>query len=183
MQECIVIVHEDSRNDKRLVAYLVLNKEQVIDNIELRRLLKERLPDYMIPSAFMQLEVMPLTPNGKIDRQALSQLSINSYQLSEKHFVVPQTPEEELLAGIWANVLGIKEVSIHDNFFELGGHSLLATQVISRVGETFSVELPLRQLFESPTIAGLSEHLKTICHGTGDRRCRAFELPRNCLVL
>jgi len=164
VQECVVIVHEDSRNDKRLVAYLVLNKEQVIDNIELRRLLKERLPDYMIPSAFMQLEVMPLTPNGKIDRQALSQLSINSYQLSEKHFVVPQTPEEELLAGIWANVLGIKEVSIHDNFFELGGHSLLATQVISRVGETFSVELPLRQLFESPTIAGLSEHLKTICH-------------------
>jgi len=103
--------------------------------------------------------VLDAAPNGKIDRRALYQLSVDSYQSSNDAFVAPRTPDEELLAGIWADVLGIERVGIHDNFFELGGHSLLATQVMSRICDTFSVELPLRQLFESPTIAGLSEHL------------------------
>jgi amino acid adenylation domain-containing protein len=161
IRECVVIVHEASQTDKRLLAYLVPHQEQIIEKTELRRFLKERLPDYMIPSAFVTLEALPLTPNGKIDRRALAQLSVNSYQLSEESFVLPRTPEEEVLAAIWADVLGIERVGVHDNFFELGGHSLLATQVMSRVRETFSVDLPLRVLFELPTIAGLCEHLLT----------------------
>jgi amino acid adenylation domain-containing protein len=152
VRENAVIVHE-----KRLIAFY----QGQLNNNELRGFLKDRLPDYMIPSAFVPMEELPLTPNGKIDRHALlNQLS--DYQLSEKTFVAPRTPEEELLAGIWSSVLGLEKVGIHDNFFELGGHSLLATQIVSRLRDTFSVELPLRHLFESPTIAGLSEQLKVI---------------------
>jgi len=125
----------------------------------LRDFLKENLPEYMIPSALVPLETMPLTPSGKIDRRALSQLPV-SYQLSEETLVVPRTPDEEQLAQIWREVLGIEQVGIHDNFFELGGHSLLATQVISKIRDRFSCELPLHDLFESPTIAQLSEHLE-----------------------
>jgi len=116
----------------------------------------------MIPSAFVTLENLPLTPNGKIDRRALSQLSVNRYQLSEKDFVAPRTPEEELLAGIWADVLSIERVGIHDNFFKLGGHSLIGTQVMSCIRDTLSVDIPLRQLFESPTIAGMAQTIDQI---------------------
>jgi hypothetical protein len=129
----------------------------------IRNYLKDQLPDYMIPSAFVPLSALPLTPNGKIDRRALSQLSVDNYQLSEKDFIAP--PEEELLACIWADVLGVERVGIHDNFFKLGGHSLLATQVMSRIRDTFYAELPLRFIFESPTIAGLSEHLSQDLRG------------------
>ncbi|MEN8218026.1 MAG: amino acid adenylation domain-containing protein [Pseudomonadota bacterium] len=153
VRENAVIVHE-----KRLVAFFVPHQGQ-LNNNELRGFLKDRLPDYMIPSAFVPMEELPLTPNGKIDRHALLN---QGYQLSENPFVAPRTPEEELLAGIWSSVLGVEKVGIHDNFFELGGHSLLATQIVSRLRDSFSVELPLRHLFESPTIAGLSEQLKVI---------------------
>jgi len=157
VKENAVIVHEVSQTDKRLVAYIVLHKGQVIENTTLRSFLTERLPDYMVPSAFVTLENLPLTPNGKIDRRALSQLSVISYQLSEETFVTPRTPDEKLLAGIWASVLGIERVGIHDNFFELGGHSLSGTQLMSRICDTLSVAIPLRQLFESPTIAGMAK--------------------------
>jgi amino acid adenylation domain-containing protein len=126
----------------------------------LRKYLKGKLPDYMIPSAFVLLRSLPLTPNGKIDRRALAQLS-SSYKISEEQFVAPRTAEEEILAGLWADVLGIKKVSIHDNFFELGGHSLFATQILSRIRYTFNVEVPLVDLFESPTIAGLNKSIQT----------------------
>ena len=159
VRENAVIVHEASQSDKRLVAYLVPHQEQVIENTELRGFLSERLPDYMIPSAFVTLEALPLTPNGKIDRRALSQLSV-SHEISEEQFVAPRTPEEELLAGIWAEVLGIERVGVHDNFFELGGHSLLATQVMSRIRDTFKIELPLRLLFESPTVAEMAQAIE-----------------------
>jgi amino acid adenylation domain-containing protein len=161
VKETIVIVPEETLENKRLIAIVIPQPEQIIEATELRHFLQAKLPDYMIPSAFVSLETMPLTPNGKVDRRALSQLSLDNYPLSEEAFVAPRTPEEELLAGIWTSILGIKPVGIHDNFFELGGHSLLATQVVSRIRDTFSIELPLRHLFESPTIAGLSEHLQT----------------------
>ena len=160
VQENAVIVHETSATDKRLVAYIVPHQEQTLENTELRAFLKERLPDYMVPSALVTLDALPLTPNGKIDRRALSILSV-SHDHSEEQFVAPRTPEEELLAGIFAEVLSAPQVGVHDNFFELGGHSLLATQVMSRIRDTFEVELPLRELFESPTIGDLSEHLST----------------------
>jgi amino acid adenylation domain-containing protein len=158
VQKNVVIVHKKSSNDRYLVAYWVTNQRHLIDNIELRHFLQEKLPDYMIPQAFVLLEIMPLTPNGKIDRQALSQLSVNHYSLG-KH-VAPRTPEEEILAGIWTNILEIEQVGIFDNFFELGGHSLLATQVVSRIRSTFFCELPLRHLFEFPTVAELCQQIE-----------------------
>ncbi|RKZ86612.1 MAG: non-ribosomal peptide synthetase, partial [Candidatus Parabeggiatoa sp. nov. 1] len=162
VQENVVIVYEETSHDKRLVAYLVPKPETMIETTELRHFLKEKLPDYMIPSAFIPLEAMPLTPTNKINRRALVQLSVDSLKLSEETFVAPRTPEEELLAGIWATVLGIERVGSHDNFFDLGGHSLLATQVMSRIREAFSIKLPLINLFKYPTVAGLAERIADI---------------------
>ena len=119
----------------------------------LRTYLQEKLPDYMVPAAFVMLESLPLTPNGKVDRRALPAPELLRPQTDEA-FVGPRTPVEEALARIWVEVLGIDQVGVHDNFFtELGGHSLLATQLISRVRNTFQIELPLRHIFEAPTVA------------------------------
>ena len=161
VQEAVVIAREDQPGNKRLVAYIVPKQEQ--PNItELRRFLKQKLPDYMVPSVFVSLEALPLTANGKVNRRALTA----PIELSgDNSFVPPRTPTEEVIASIIATVLGLEIIGIYDNFFELGGHSLLATQVISRLRETFAVELPLRCLFESPTVAELNEliwtHLQT----------------------
>ncbi len=126
---------------------------------ELRVFLKSKLPDYMVPSAFVMLNALPLTPNGKLDRNALPAPDWSRRDL-ENTFVAPRTPVEEMLAGIWKRVLGIEQVGVHDNFFEMGGHSLLATQLVSRVREAFQIELPLRHIFESPTIAELAEYVE-----------------------
>jgi amino acid adenylation domain-containing protein len=125
---------------------------------QLRAFLKNTLPDHMIPAAFVVLSHLPLTPNGKVDRRALSHTHFQRYL--ETTFVAPRTPAEEKLANIWASILGVEQVGIHDNFFELGGHSLQATQMISRIRDNFACELPLHDLFASPTIAQLSEHLE-----------------------
>jgi len=150
-----VLARKDTPGDKRLVAYVVPGDEQVPTISELRRFLKEKLPDYMVPSAFVLLDTLPLTPNGKVDRQALPAPDGIRPEL-ERGFVAPRTPFEEILAGIWTEVLGIEQVGVHDNFFELGGHSLLATQVVSQVRDTFQVELPLRSLFEAATVSDLT---------------------------
>jgi acyl carrier protein len=122
--------------------------------IELESFLKQKLPAYMVPAIFVLLAALPLTPHGKLDRQALPPPeSIHSEP--EDTFVAPRSTVEEELAAIWADVLGVSQVSVHDNFFTLGGHSLLATQVISRIRETFQLELPVHCLFEAPTIAEL----------------------------
>ena len=109
----------------------------------------------MVPSAFMMLEALPLTPNGKVDRKALPVPDQAGPDL-QKSFVAPRSPIEKLLARIWAEVLGLERVGIHDNFFELGGHSLKATQVMSRLRDAFLVEMPLRTVFEAPTVADLA---------------------------
>jgi amino acid adenylation domain-containing protein/FkbM family methyltransferase len=129
--------------------------DAVLSDDELRRHLLRRLPDYMVPSQYVLLEALPLTPNGKVDRRALPKLNRDRSAL-ENAYERPRSTVEDLLAGIWCEVLGLQKVGIHDNFFELGGHSLLATQVMSRVRKAFQVEIPLRSLFEKPTIAGLS---------------------------
>ncbi|MGH7828614.1 MAG: phosphopantetheine-binding protein, partial [Candidatus Binatia bacterium] len=116
---------------------------------------RQKLPDYMVPSAFVFLDSLPLTPNGKVDRRALPAPDPNGRE-REETFVAPRTPTEETLARIWSQLLGAERVGVFDNFFDLGGHSLLATQVISRIREAFSMELPLRTLFESPTVGGLA---------------------------
>jgi len=146
---------QNPKLDKCLVAYVVSNQQPCPMATELRSFLKEKLPDYMIPSAFVMLDALPLTPNGKTDRRALPAPDQTRPDL-EGAFVAPRNPVEEVLAGIWVEVLGFDQVGIHDNFFEIGGHSLLATQVISRVRKSFHVELPLRSLFEKPTIEELA---------------------------
>ncbi|HEX2523937.1 MAG TPA: phosphopantetheine-binding protein, partial [Terriglobia bacterium] len=126
---------------------------------ELKRYVGEKVPKYMVPSAFVVMEKLPLTANGKVDRKALPQPEQERAMEMGEEYVGPRNEVEKKLAGIWCEVLGVERVGIHDNFFELGGHSLLATQVVSRVREVFGVELPLRNLFETPTIASLVEAL------------------------
>jgi acyl carrier protein len=124
----------------------------------LREFLGAQLPDYMIPSAFVLLDVMPLTPGGKIDRRHLPAPDDARTQLRGA-FVAPRSETEKALAELWASLLGTARVGIEDNFFELGGHSLLATQAVSRIREKFRVELALRELFEQPTVAALAARL------------------------
>jgi amino acid adenylation domain-containing protein len=156
VQESAVIVDQEPSGNKRLVAYFVA--ELTPSASELRDFLKQKLPDYMLPAYFIKLDSLPLTPNGKINRRALQSLEVK--EESEKTFLAPRTPEEEILAGLWAEILNIKQVGIHDNFFELGGHSLFATQLMSRIRDSFSVELPVSALFQSPSLSSLTEKIK-----------------------
>jgi len=146
---------------QRLVAYVVFAGEAAARVSELRNFLEAKLPDYMVPSAFMFLGEFPLTPNGKVDMRALPDPKVMRQAL-EKEYVAPRTPLEESLAGIWREVLAIERVGVHDSFFELGGHSLLAIRVISRIRSEYQIELPLRPLFEKPTIEGLAEIIEDV---------------------
>ncbi|ARV58868.1 hypothetical protein BZZ01_09670 [Nostocales cyanobacterium HT-58-2] len=158
IQQAVVIVREDQPGDKRLVAYVLADQENTLTTTELRHFLTQKLPEYMVPSAFVLLNTLPLTSSSKIDRNALPTPDLSRSSL-DIGFVTPSTPTEQVLATIWAEVLGLKQVSIHDNFFELGGHSLLATQVISQIRKFLLIEIPLRSLFEQPTIARLSKYI------------------------
>ncbi len=157
IKDAAVIMREDKPGDKRLVAYYVPANEEPPNSSELRRFLGERLPDYMVPPAFVWLDELPLTPNGKVDRRALPapdpDLLIKDI---EQEYVAPRTPTEEVVAGICGQLLNVEKVGAFHNFFELGGHSLLATQLVSRLKSNFKVEIPLRAVFESPTISGLA---------------------------
>ena len=163
IQDAVVVAQEDPSRTKRLIAYVVLGTREATSLPEgfantpsdLRHFLQERLPDYMVPTAFVVLEALPLTPNGKIDRQRLP--VPDSKPLHSEAFAAPSTPVEEILAGIWADLLGLEAASIHDNFFELGGHSLLAIRLMSQIRQAFKVEIPLRRLFESATLAKLAQ--------------------------
>ncbi|HWS54384.1 MAG TPA: condensation domain-containing protein, partial [Pyrinomonadaceae bacterium] len=157
VRECAVAVRGEG-GGARLVGYVVAEGGDGADFVELREHLRERLPAYMVPSQFVTLDALPLTPNGKLDRKALPEPGRAEAGAGEDE--PPRTPTEEVLAGIWAEVLGLERIGRGEDFFELGGHSLLATQVVSRVRQAFSVELPLRQFFETPTVAGLSEAIE-----------------------
>jgi amino acid adenylation domain-containing protein len=158
IREAVVVVHNQSLGDGRLVAYVVPRQGAAPSAAELRSFLKDALPDSMIPAAFVVLESLPLTPAGKLDRKALPAFAPNDLAFG-KISVPPRTQLEEGVARIWGHVLGLDNFGIYDNFFDLGGHSLLALQVISRLGEEFQVELPLQRLFETPTVAGLAESI------------------------
>ncbi|MFN6530351.1 condensation domain-containing protein, partial [Nostoc sp. ChiSLP03a] len=180
--ESIVAVREDEPGDKRLVAYVVPQKEQSPTVPELRQFLKAKLPEYMMPSAIVLLESLPLTSNGKVDRRALPTHELDS--TLRELYVAPRTPTEEMLAQIWAQVLKLEQVGIHDNFFELGGHSLLATQLLSRIRNIFNVELPLRELFAASTVAELAQSIGQLLQQDSEitsppllRRTRDAELP------
>src|SRR6185295_192811 len=133
-------------------------------------------PDYMVPTALVVLPELPLTPNGKVDRKALP---APEWQGAEESYVAPRTPVEEILAGIWAEVLGVERVGVADSFFDLGGHSLLATQVMSRLHRTFGVEMPLRDLFETPALADFAARIETALRaGTGSTAPPLVPVPR-----
>jgi amino acid adenylation domain-containing protein len=152
--EAVVLLCEDRLGEKRLVAYVVREKETPLSIATLRNFLHMKLPDYMIPSALVFLDALPLTTHGKVNRQALPLPDEKSVSSAEQ-FVAPKTPIESHLATLWEEVLNIKRVGIYDNFFALGGHSLLAFKLISRIRHDLDVELPIRALFYNPTIAGL----------------------------
>jgi amino acid adenylation domain-containing protein len=157
VREAVVVVREDEA-EKRLVAYLVPNQDSIPTIAELRSFLKSKLPDYMIPSAFVFLDAFSLTPNGKVDRRALPPPDKTRPDLEEA-FVAPRTPLESEIARIWGEILKLERVGIHDNFFDLGGHSLLATRLLSRVGKAVDLDVPLRSLFENPTVAALAAEI------------------------
>jgi amino acid adenylation domain-containing protein len=162
--DCVVVAREDVPGDRRLVVYVVGDVEAGV----LREHLRRELPEYMVPVAFVPLERLPLTPSGKLDRKALP---APDFAPAEERYVAPRTPTEEVLAGIWAQTLGSERAGVTESFFELGGHSLLATRVISRVRQVFGVEVPLRALFEGPTVAELAERVEEM------RRAGAPALP------
>ncbi|MGA9770159.1 MAG: amino acid adenylation domain-containing protein [Blastocatellia bacterium] len=156
VQAGVVVLRENAQGDNSIAAYFVSENKQVSFVGELRRYLKDRLPDYMIPATFMLLDSLPRTPQGKINRRALPVTDGLRPEL-ESGFVAPQNPIQEKLAQICAGLLNLNRVGIYDNFFDLGGHSLLATQLISRLRSTFNVEIALHSLFEKPTVAEIAE--------------------------
>jgi acyl carrier protein len=158
VRQVAVVAAEDDPGDQRLIAYLVAAPGEAPALSDLRGHLRRTLPDYMIPSAFVFLESLPRTPSGKLDRSALPRPDRRPPEPAPDH-VAPQGALEEVLAGICAEVLGVTRIGAHDDFFALGGHSLLATRVIARIEAALGIELPVRHLFEMPTVAGLAERI------------------------
>jgi len=178
VRECVVLARQDEpamsaisaiSGDTRLVAYLVPAEAGRLAEGDLREHLKRSLPDYMLPAAYVLLAALPLTPNGKVDRKALpapeAARGMSTESAESAGYVAPRDPTEEILVGIWQEVLGRERVGVRDDFFALGGHSLLATQVVSRVRGAFQVELPVRRLFEAPTIEALAAGVEAARQG------------------
>ncbi len=164
--EAVVVAYEPAAGDRRLAAYLVARQpgETVSAGLsaqDLRAFLRERLPDYMVPASFTTLEALPLTPSGKVDRRALPAPDRARSEVSAS-YVAPRTASEETIAAIWAEVLGLEQVGATDDFFALGGHSLLLPQVLHRLRNAFQVEVPLRALFDEPTVEGLALTIEEI---------------------
>ena len=162
VRDAVVLAREDAPGDKRLVAYWIADAataaaevaDDAPDAAALRARLQERLPDYMVPSAFVRVEAWPLTANGKLDRNALPAPDADAY--ASRAYAAPEGAMEDAVASIWRELLPVERIGRHDNFFELGGHSLLAVQMASRVRRTLGVELPLRVMFEAPTLSQLA---------------------------
>jgi len=171
-----VVATPDEAGHKRLVAYVVAARGRMPTSEELRNHLRARLPEYMVPAAFLMLDRLPLSRSGKVNRRALPAMS--QLKTAEPDgYVAPRTPVEEILAGIWTDVLKVERVGVNDNFFDLGGHSLLATQLMSRVRSALQVDVPLRSLFDRPNIADLAQSVETIMHA-GQKRELSPITPR-----
>ncbi|MFI5572519.1 amino acid adenylation domain-containing protein, partial [Streptomyces sp. NPDC051740] len=167
----VVVVREDRPGDKRLVAYVVPVPGADAEPVQLRRHAAGQLAAHMVPSAFVALDTLPITPNGKLDRRALPAPAYGT--LSTAGYRGPRSPREEILCGLFAEVLGVERVGVDDGFFDLGGHSLLATRLANRIRATLGEELPVRRLFETPTVAGLAAR-----QGTGAARAAARSVER-----
>jgi amino acid adenylation domain-containing protein len=161
VREAVVEARENGRGEKQLVGYIVKGGGERTER-EIREEMSRKLPDYMVPAVLIEMEKLPLTTNGKVDRRALPDPEIN---WRSDTFVSPRTAAEKVVADVWCAVLGIERVGIHDNFFVLGGHSLVATQVMSRVRTAFQIDIPLRTLFEWPTVAGLAQTIEKAIQG------------------
>lgn len=172
--ETTVVAQADPQGELRLVAYVVPKAGATSSSAQWRQFLQQQLPEYMLPSAFVSLKSLPLTANGKVDRRALPEPSLNQNQPSS----TPQTPIAEIIAGIWSQVLGRDAVGLHDNFFELGGHSLLVTQVFAQARQVLQVELPPRWLFEYPTVAALTEQITQLLGSDSGLKAQPIELVK-----
>jgi amino acid adenylation domain-containing protein len=160
VQNCVVVATEDSPSEKQLIAFLVLTPEASVSAKALREHLRRRVPDYMVPAAFISIPNLPITEQGKINRTALANL--NGTRLQDEAYLAPRTVVEEELVKILARLLKLERVGVNDNFFLLGGHSLLGTQVIARVSESFGVDLTLLKLFDHPTVAEMADEIETL---------------------
>ncbi len=191
LRRALVVLREDLPGEPRLVAYIVPHDaEDAVGALqqatgsqlqaELRSFLAARLPEYMLPAAFVPLTALPLTPNGKIDRKALPAPDLSA-TASTASYVAPRSATEATLASMLAQLLGRERVGIYDNFFALGGHSLMATRLMSWLHETFQLDLPLRSLFETPTVAGLAEHIETIRWASQDQSALRADLDEEQL--
>jgi hypothetical protein len=170
VRETVVSASERGSVDKSLVAYVVAKQSPAPTTTDLRNFVKQKLPESMVPSAFVLVDALPVTANGKVDRKALPIPEAQRPELAQR-YAAPRTPVERLLCKIWAEVLKLKSIGVHDNFFELGGHSLLATQIVSRLRESLQLDIPLRFLFEAPTILELAakiEEKKPATHGLAE---------------
>ncbi|MEP6932459.1 MAG: amino acid adenylation domain-containing protein [Nitrospirota bacterium] len=177
VQDAVVTAHEDRHGEDNLAAYLVMRGPEA-DGRTIQDFLRSRLPDYMIPTMVMFLPAMPLSANGKVDRHALPEP--DQGRGGERMFVTPRTATEEILAGLWSEVLKRDAVGVQDNFFDLGGHSLLATQVMSRLRQAFRVDLPLRTLFDAPSIAQLADVVDAArALGASDESPAMLPVPRS----
>jgi acyl-coenzyme A synthetase/AMP-(fatty) acid ligase/acyl carrier protein len=156
VREAVVEARMDESQNPRLVAYIVLHQDKALATTELSTYLRTKLPDYMVPSAFVILDSLPLTPTGKIDRRALPEPDKTARD-SNAAFVAPRSLVESELTNVWCEILGLERIGIYDNFFDLGGHSISATQIVARLQRIFHVDLPLASLLVNPTVAGLAE--------------------------
>ena len=164
VDEAAVVVWENTPGNKILVGYVVVTHGKTASPHSIRTFLQQRLPNYMIPAVFINLDTLPLSPNGKVDRRALPAPDQGT-ELAGRTLIAPRTPIEEILQNIWAEVLGRADISIHDNFFAVGGHSLLVTQLVSRVNAHFQLNMPIRCVFEAPTLASQAEQVQLLRQG------------------
>lgn len=177
VREAVVIAVADGPRQTRLVAYVVPVAGATPNPAELRQRLRQIVPSYMVPAAFVVLEALPLTPQGKVDRRALPEVSAGD-GLAERSFVAPRNPVEQVVAEIWSDILGVPQIGVQDDFFELGGHSLLAARLMARIAEGFQVNLALRSLFKNPTVAGVSESILQLRDADSEGGAPMARLPK-----
>jgi hypothetical protein len=172
IRESVVEARTDESENHRLVAYIILQQDEALTTTELSAYLRTKLPDYMVPSAFVIMNSLPLTPTGKIDRRALPQPD-KAARDSKLPFVAPRNSVERELTEVWCEILGLDRVGIHDNFFDLGGHSISATQIVARLQRIFHLDLPLATLLVNPTVSGMAEVINQYLeHGEGQEKER-----------
>ena len=175
IKNSVVIASKDSNGNERLIGYIISDNKN-IDTDEIKNKLRSNLPDYMIPYAIIQLDEFPLTPNGKVNRTVLPKAEEVTTNITDE---LPTNANEEIIANIWKDILKINQVSINQNFFEIGGHSLLATQVISRLNESFNIQLPIKYIFEFPTISVLSKEIEKFKTSAKNKLPEIIKVDRN----